>query len=70
MATSWARDPADRSGDGWRELVETAVSRIADAASKGEPDAAKYRDLVASFMTKAQVDEAQKLAREWTPTRN
>jgi len=37
------------------------------AASKGVPGAAKTRDAIASFMTPAQLAEAQRLAREWKP---
>ena len=31
--------------------------------------AVKYRDMVAQHMTPAQIAEAQKLAREWKPTK-
>ena len=39
------------------------------AAARGEPDAAETRDMIASHMTPAQIAEAQKLAREWKPTK-
>jgi len=39
------------------------------AASQGDKDAAKNRDRVAGMMTPAQIAEAQKLAREWKPTK-
>jgi TPR repeat protein len=44
------------------------------AAAAGASDvsvrtAVKWRDLVATRMTPAQVAEAQRLAREWTPTK-
>ena len=35
------------------------------AATKGDKDAAKYRDIVAKKMTPADVSKAQKLARQW-----
>jgi len=37
------------------------------AASLGNGDARKNRDIVEKKMTPAQIAEAQKLAREWTP---
>jgi TPR repeat protein len=37
------------------------------AAASGDPYSAKHRDDVAALMTTAQIAEAQKLAREWTP---
>jgi TPR repeat protein len=37
------------------------------AAARGNINGVKYRDLVASIMTPAQIAEAQKLAREWKP---
>jgi TPR repeat protein len=39
------------------------------AAMQGRESAATIRDLVARLMTPAQISEAQKLAREWNPTR-
>src|SRR6476661_3471443 len=39
------------------------------AAMQGRESAATIRDLVARLMTPAQISEAQKLAREWKPTR-
>ena len=38
------------------------------AATGGDKDAVKGRDMVAALMTPAQIAEAQKLAREWKPT--
>jgi TPR repeat protein len=35
------------------------------AAASGYREAAQKRDLIASYMTRSQVAEAQKLAREW-----
>jgi TPR repeat protein len=40
------------------------------AAAKGQQDAASLRDALAKRMTPAQIAEAQKLAREWTPKRS
>ena len=37
------------------------------AAAQGYKDVAKFRDLIASTMTHAQIAEAQRLAREWKP---
>jgi TPR repeat protein len=37
------------------------------AAASGDDTAAKGRDLVAKYMTHAQIAEAQKLVREWKP---
>src|SRR5450759_6006866 len=39
------------------------------SAAQGKEGAATFRDLVARLMTPAQIDEAQKLAREWKPTK-
>jgi TPR repeat protein len=39
------------------------------AAAKSETRAVKLRDIVAAKMTAAQIAEAQKLAREWMPTK-
>jgi TPR repeat protein len=38
------------------------------SAAQGREGAATFRDLIARRMTPAQIDEAQKLAREWKPT--
>jgi uncharacterized protein len=38
-------------------------------AAAGNQDAAKIRDIVAAQMTPAQIAEAQRLAREWKPSR-
>jgi hypothetical protein len=37
------------------------------AAAAGDKTAAKYRDLIATYMTAAQIAKAQRLAREWRP---
>ncbi len=37
------------------------------AAANGEKMGAKFRDVLAKQMTPAQIDEAQRLAREWKP---
>ncbi len=39
------------------------------AAMQGRESAATIRDLVARLMTPVQISEAQKLAREWKPTK-
>lgn len=39
------------------------------AAAGGDPAAPNYRNRVAQEMTPAEIAEAQKLAREWTPNR-
>ena len=39
------------------------------AAMQGRESAATMRDLVARLMTPAQISEAQKMAREWKPTK-
>jgi len=39
------------------------------AAAKGNETAAKARDSTAELMTPAQIAEAQKLAREWKPSK-
>jgi len=38
------------------------------AATQGDENAIKARDIVADRMTADQIAEAQKLAREWKPT--
>ena len=37
------------------------------AAAQGDETGRGFRDLIAKIMTPAQVAEAQRLAREWTP---
>ncbi len=37
------------------------------AAAQGKESFRKSRDLLAELMTPAQIDEAQRLAREWKP---
>jgi len=39
------------------------------AAMQGRESAATIRDLVARLMTPVQISEAQKMAREWKPTK-
>ena len=39
------------------------------SAAQGREGAAAFRDLIARRMTPAQIAEAQKLAREWKPTK-
>ena len=39
------------------------------AAAQGDQDAVKNKDRAAALMTPAQIAEAQKLAREWKPTK-
>jgi TPR repeat protein len=39
------------------------------SAAQGQDGAAIFRDLIARRMTPAQIAEAQKLAREWRPTK-
>ena len=39
------------------------------ATAQGNKNARKNRDIAASLMTREQIDKAQKLAREWKPTR-
>jgi uncharacterized protein len=47
-----------------------ATSRFLAASEEEKLDAAsKYRDIVAAKMTPAQIDEAERLAREWQPKR-
>ena len=37
------------------------------AAAQGDKDAAKNRDIIGKRMTRTQIAEAQRLAREWKP---
>ena len=39
------------------------------SASQGREGAAAFRDLIARRMTPAQIEEAQKLTREWKPNK-
>ena len=39
------------------------------AAAQGDGDAAKLRDSLARFMTPDQIAEAQRMARDWKPTK-
>jgi TPR repeat protein len=45
--------------------VSLAASRLAASEKKSRDDAVNLRDQIASKMTAAQIDEAQKLARDW-----
>jgi hypothetical protein len=40
------------------------------SAAQGKQDAAHNRDVAVQHMTPAQIAEAQKLAREWKPTKH
>jgi TPR repeat protein len=55
-------------GRGVQQDYVTAHMWLNLAAAKGNKDAEKGRDRVATWMTPAQVAEAQKAAREWLPT--
>jgi TPR repeat protein len=47
-----------------------AVANLDVSIAKKEHEiAVRNRDAIAAKMTAAQIEEAQKLAREWTPTR-
>jgi hypothetical protein len=43
-----------------------AAAAASDVSVRG---AVKWRDLIATSMTPAQIAEAQRLAREWEPTK-
>jgi TPR repeat protein len=47
----------------------TAYMWLNLSAAQGRDGAAAFRDLIARRMTPAQIAEAQKLAREWKPTK-
>lgn len=47
--------------------VSLAASRFPPSAREDRKQAVRHRDIVASKMTAAQLDEARKLAREWKP---
>lgn len=82
-AAKWARMGAER-GDGSEQFLlgsiyvtgkgapkdyVSAYMWLNLAAAKGETRAVELRDKVARLMTPAQIAEAQKLAREWKPTK-
>ena len=49
--------------------INLATSRYPASEKEKREGAAKIRDLAASMMTSAQIDEAERLAREWKPKR-
>jgi len=55
------------AGEGVRQNYVNAHLWFNLAAAQGDQDAAKNLDLVEQRMTPAQLDEAQRLAREWKP---
>jgi TPR repeat protein len=58
---------AYRSGNGVPQDYVLAHMWFNLAAANGKPDSAIRRDLLADQMTKDQIAEAQRLAREWKP---
>jgi len=56
------------NGQGVPQDVVLAYMWLSLAATQ-EPDAARERDLAASQMTSDEITEAQRLAREWKPTK-
>ena len=83
VAASWYRKAADQGhplaqydlgtmyakGQGVPQDYVSAHMWYILAAAKGLTDAAKERDMVAAQMTPAQIAEAQRLAREWKPSK-
>ena len=57
------------SGDGVPLDYTAAHMWLSLAVSRGDGEAGKLRDILASRMTRAQVTVAQRLAREWRPVR-
>jgi hypothetical protein len=58
------------NGHGVPQDYVTAHMWFSLSAAQDDGDAAKNRDVIAQRMTPAQIAEAQKLAREWTPKPN
>ena len=56
-------------GHGVQQDFVSAHMWFSLSAAQGNQDAVKDRDRAAGNMTPAQIAEAQKLAREWTPIR-
>ena len=82
-AASWLRKAADQ-GNAESQRILGAMYRLGLgvpqnyvaahlwfnlATTGGDKTAAEFRDSVAKLMTPAQIAEAQKLAREWKPTK-
>jgi TPR repeat protein len=57
------------NGLGVPQNYVTAYMWLNLSAAQGREGAATFRDLIARRMTPAQIAEAQKLAREWKPTK-
>jgi TPR repeat protein len=57
--------------NGWGVPVDYVQAHMWSdlSTTQGYQDAAENRDVVGRNMTSAQIAEAQKLAREWTPKR-
>ena len=82
-ALKWSRKAADqghapaqynlgvmyRNGRGVPQDYVRAHIWFSLSAAQGDQDAVENRDLAARHMTPAQIAEAQKLAREWKPTK-
>jgi hypothetical protein len=69
---SWAQNNLGdmyRNGQGVTKDYVSAYMWFNLAAAQSEEDAAKSREEVEQLMTPAQIAEAQKLAREWKPTK-
>ena len=82
-AVAWWRRAAERgnavalynlglayaSGDGVPLDYTAAHMWLSLAGSRGDGEAGELRDILSTRMTRAQVTEAQRLAREWRPAR-
>jgi hypothetical protein len=78
---SWLRKAADQGNAGSQFILGAMYFRSRGvpqdyvsahmwmnlSAAAGEKDAEKLRDTIATLMTRSQIAEAQKLAREWKP---
>ncbi len=54
-------------GRGSRRILSWRICGFNLSAAKGEQNAIVLRELVARLMTREQIAEAQKLARDWKP---
>jgi TPR repeat protein len=56
-------------GQGVPQDYVSAHMWLSLSAAQNNNDATKFRDMIAAKMNPAQIAEAQKLAREWKPTK-
>ena len=65
-ALRWFTKAAERCLPKVRELLKVAYVWFQLAAAHGSQNAVRNRDLVEKHMTRSQIQQAQRIAKEWT----